>query len=110
MGIVPVGQGVINMCGMEFSARILQRSRTFIGVVAFFVLANAWSWLRHRLWPICCDQEMTIGFPVPFHISGGIAGLSRFYVLGLLLDVTIALTAAVLVTWIVRFFTSQPGD
>lgn len=94
---------------MEFSVRILQRSGTFIGVVAFFVLANTWSWMRHRLWPICCDQEITIGFPVPFHISGGIAGLSNFYVLGLLLDITIALTAGVLLTWFVRFIRRWQG-
>jgi len=87
---------------MEFSARILLRSRTFRTVMAIFVVANAGSWLRHRFWPICCDQEITIGFPVPFHISGGTAGLSRFYTLGLLLDVTIALTVAVLLTWLVR--------
>lgn len=43
---------------------------------------------------------MTIGFPFPFHISGGIAGLESFYVLGLLLDIVLALTLAVLVTWI----------
>ena len=98
------------MRGMEFSVRILQRSRPFIGTIALFILANAWSWLRHWFWPICCDQEMTIGFPVPFHISGGIAGLSNFYVLGLLLDITIALTAAVLITWIVGLFRHWQGD
>jgi hypothetical protein len=87
---------------MKFSAQILLRSRTFHGVMAIFLIANAWSWIRHRFWPICCDQEITIGFPVPFHISGGIAGLSNFYLLGLLLDVSIALTSAILITWIVR--------
>jgi len=95
---------------MKFSIQILQRSRPFIAVVAFFLIANIGSWLRHSIWPVCCDQEMTIGFPVPFHISGGIAGLSNFYVLGLLLDVTIALTAAVLITWIVRLFNSLRDD
>jgi len=95
---------------MEFSVRILQRSRPFIGTVAFFILANTWSWLRHRISPICCDQEMTSGFPVPFHISGGITGQSNFYLLGLLLDIAIALTAAVLITWIVRLFRRRQGD
>lgn len=51
-----------------------------------------------------------MGFPFPFHISGGIAGLSNFYVLGLLLDVTIALTAAVLITWIGKVFSRRKGD
>jgi hypothetical protein len=87
---------------MKFTARILLSSWTFHAAMAFFVIANTWSWMRHRLWPICCDQEMTVGFPVPFHISGGIVGLSNFYLLGLLLDISIALTIATLVTWIVR--------
>lgn len=95
---------------MEFSVRILLRAPVFVGVVALFALANAWSWARHRFWPICCDQEITVGFPFPFHISGGIAGLSNFYVLGLLLDVTIALTAAVLITWIAEVFSRRKGD
>jgi hypothetical protein len=95
---------------MEFSVRILQRSRPFIGAITFFILANAWSWLRHRISPTCCDQEVTVGFPVPFHISGGIAGLSNFYVLGLLLDITIALTVAVLLTWIVRVVSRHRVD
>jgi hypothetical protein len=95
---------------MKFSIQILQRSRPFIVALALFALANFGSWIRHLLWPICCDQEVTIGFPVPFHISGGIAGLSNFYVLGLLLDVTIALTIAVLVTWMVRLFMRRQDD
>ncbi len=87
---------------MKFSTRILLRSRTFHVVTALFLLANTWSWIRHRFWPICCDQEITTGFPVPFHIGGGIAGLSNFYLLGLLLDISIALTTAIMITWIVR--------
>jgi len=39
---------------------------------------------------------------MPFHISGGIAGNSEFYLLGLLLDIAITLTLAVTATWIVR--------
>jgi len=41
---------------------------------------------------------------MPFHISDGIAGVSNFYLLGLLLDVSIALTLAIAATWIVRLF------
>jgi len=47
---------------------------------------------------------MTIGFPVPFHISDGIAGLQDVYILGLLLDISIAATVAITATWIVRLF------
>ncbi len=69
-----------------------------------FAAANLWSWIRHRLFPVCCDQEISVGFPFPFHISGGIGGASDFYVLGLLLDIVTALTLAVLFTWIARLF------
>ena len=85
---------------MTFSFRAVGRSRSFLITIALFAIGNAWSWLRHKIDPPCCDQEMTIGFPFPFHISGGIAGLESFYVLGLLLDIVLALTLAVLVTWI----------
>ena len=85
---------------MTFSFRAVGRSRSFLITIFLFAIGNTWSWLRHKIDPLCCDQEMTIGFPFPFHISGGIAGLESFYVLGLLLDIVLALTLAVLVTWI----------
>jgi hypothetical protein len=85
---------------MTFSVAAVSRSRSFRGVIALFAAGNAWSWLRYKIDPVCCDQEMTVGFPFPFHISGGIAGLESFYVLGLLLDIILALTLAVLATWI----------
>jgi hypothetical protein len=83
---------------MTFSFSALGRSRTFIVTVLLFVLANVWSWARHVISQVCCDQEITVGFPFPFHISGGIAGTAQFYVLGMLLDVVLALTVAVLAT------------
>ncbi len=85
---------------MTFSFSAVGRSRAFVITIFLFLIGNTWSWLRHKLDPLCCDQEMTIGFPFPFHISGGIAGLETFYTLGLLLDIVLALTLAVLVTWI----------
>ena len=91
---------------MTFSFRAVGRSRSFQITIILFALGNAWSWLRHKVDPLCCDQEITIGFPFPFHISGGIAGLDSFYVLGLLLDIVLALTLAVLVTWIATVFKS----
>lgn len=87
---------------MKFSAGMMWRSRTFWAVIAVFIVANGWSWLRHRVDPACCDREMTIGFPFPFHVSGGLAGLSEFYVFGLLLDLVVAWTVAILAVWIVR--------
>lgn len=85
---------------MRFSFAAVGRSRAFLITIALFAIGNAWSWLRHKLDPHCCNQEMTVGFPFPFHIGGGIGGLEKFYVLGLLLDIVIALTLAVLATWI----------
>lgn len=85
---------------MEIRTDRVFRSTTFWVVAGLFAAANLWSWLRHRLSPTCCDQEMTVGFPVPFHISGGIAGMSNFYALGLLLDLAIFLTIALTATWV----------
>ena len=85
---------------MKFSYVVLYRSTAFYATALVFAAANLWSWLKHRLFPICCDQEISVGFPFPFHISGGIAGASDFYMLGLLLDVVTAVTLAVLLTWI----------
>ncbi len=87
---------------MRFSFAVLYRSATFHSTVLIFTAANLWSWVRHQLFPICCDQEISIGFPFPFHVSGGIAGTSNFYILGLLLDVVTVVTVAVLLTWIVE--------
>lgn len=75
---------------------------TFWAVTGLFAVANLWSWLRHIVNPVCCDQEATIGFPVPFHISGGIAGAAEFYWLGLLLDLSVVATVALTATWIAQ--------
>jgi hypothetical protein len=91
---------------MNFSLAVLHKSTAFYVTMLIFAAANLWSWTRHRLFPVCCDQEISVGFPFPFHISGGIAGASEFYVLGLLLDIVTALTLAVLITWIARLFRS----
>ena len=87
---------------MKFSLTILFRSTAFYATLLIFAVANLWSWISHRFFPVCCDQEISVGFPFPFHISGGIAGASDFYILGLLLDVITALTLAVLLTWIAK--------
>lgn len=87
---------------MNFSLAVLCKSTAFYVTMLIFAAANLWSWIRHRLFPVCCDQEISVGFPFPFHISGGIAGASEFYVLGLLLDIVTALTLAVLITWVAR--------
>ena len=87
---------------MKFSFAVLFRSTTFYVTLIILAAANLWSWLRHELFPICCDQEISVGFPFPFHLSGGITGASSFYILGLLLDVVTAVTLAVLLTWIAR--------
>jgi hypothetical protein len=85
---------------MTLSFKTVAWSRSFIVTILVFVLANLYSWLRHSLFPVCCDQEVTVGFPFPFHISGGIGGAANFYLLGLLLDIVLAFTLAVLARWI----------
>jgi hypothetical protein len=91
---------------MKFSLAVLCSSTAFYVTMLIFAAANLWSWIRHGLFPVCCDQEISVGFPLPFHISGGIVGAADFYVLGLLLDVVTALTLAVLITWIARLIRS----
>lgn len=91
---------------MKLTLPSLSESRTFIITLSLFAVANLWSWLRHQFDPECCDLETTIGFPFPFHISGGSAGISEFYLLGLLLDIVVALTLALLFTRIAAFFAS----
>jgi hypothetical protein len=81
---------------MNFSLAVLHKSTAFYVTMLIFAAANLWSGIGHRLFPVCCDQEISVGFPFPFHISGGIAGASDFYVL------VTALTLAVLITWVAR--------
>lgn len=85
---------------MSITLHKLRDSRSFQVTILLFAAANLWSWLRHRQSTLCCDQEVTVGFPFPFHISGGIAGQQGFYMLGLLLDIVIALTMAFVMMWI----------
>lgn len=89
---------------MNFSLAVLYKSTAFHATWLIFAAANFWSWLRHKLFPVCCDQEMSVGFPFPFHISGGIAGVSDFFLLGLMLDLATAVTVAISVTWFVKLF------
>ena len=91
---------------MKFSFALLYKSFACRITLLLFAGLNLWSWARHRIFPICCDQEISFGFPFPFHISGGIAGSADFYILRLLLDIATALTVAVLVTWIAELIKS----
>ena len=92
---------------MEIRKELVLRSATFWAVTALFAAANSWSWLRHKISPECCDQELTVGFPFPFHISGGIAGLSNFYPIASLLDVAVYVTVALSATWIARLLSPR---
>jgi hypothetical protein len=92
---------------MEIRKELLLSSTTFWVVTALFATANAWSWLRHKTTPVCCDQEITVGFPFPFHIAGGIAGLSNFYPIALLLDLSVYATIALTATWIARLLSPR---
>lgn len=83
---------------MKISGSLLFRSKAFWSVVAISVIANLWSWAREWLSPGCCDGETTVGFPFPFRIADTIAASAEFYPLGLLLDLVVTLTVAVIAT------------
>lgn len=85
---------------MQFSFATLHSARSYWATLAVFAAANAWTWLRHRVGePACCDRIETVGFPFPFHASGGIAGIDELLVTGLLLDLVLAWTVAVAAAW-----------
>lgn len=83
---------------MRISAALLRRSRTFTGVIAAGVLANLVSALRVVVTPDCCRS---VGFPFPV-VSLEAGRATDFYLLGLLLDVAVTVTLALLLTWLVR--------
>ena len=86
---------------MPFSFSALHSSRSYWAVLGLFAAANAWTWLRHRVGePECCDRIQTVGFPFPLHASGGFAGIDEWLVTGLLLDLVVAWTAAVIAAWV----------
>jgi hypothetical protein len=68
---------------MKLTIGLVGRSIAFRTTLLLFGGLNAWTWARHRYSPVCCDQEISFGFPFPFHISGGIMGESNFYILRL---------------------------
>ncbi len=85
---------------MKFELSRLRRSLAFRITLLSAAGLNLGSWVRYRYFPAGDDLQTSFGFPFPVTIRGGIEGTAEFYVLGLLLDVAIALTLAVLVTWI----------
>lgn len=98
---------------MKFRYALLHRSVSYWLILGFFSVINLWTWLRHRVTePACCDQLASVGFPFPFHVSGGIAGRDDLLVTGLLLDGVIAWTLAVIAAWIALLIkpASKPGS
>ena len=85
---------------MQIRGELLARSKTFWVTLALFLALNAWTGARYWLFSIGYGRELTIGFPFPFVISGGIAADTNFYTLGAILDVVLALTSALITTWI----------
>jgi hypothetical protein len=89
---------------MKFELSRLRRSMALRISLLLFAALNLGSWVRYRYFPAAADQQTSFGFPFPVFISGGIEGAADFYLLGLLLDIAVALTLAVLVTWIAELF------
>ena len=90
---------------MRFSVDTVVKSASFWSVISLAAGANVWTFFAH---PECCDRYDRIGFPFPFHLSGGIAGTSEFYPIGLSLDLLITLTVAVIAARIGLLF--RPRD
>ncbi len=87
---------------MSFSFGALHRSAAYWTVLACFVAANLWGALRQStIWPGCCGPGDAVGVPFRFFIRGNDVAPAQFFWTGLLLDVVIAWTLAVVVTWIV---------
>ena len=89
---------------MRFRLQIIWQSRSFWTVVGLFLFANLWTVIAH---PECCDRYDGIGFPLPFHLSGGIAGIAEFYPISLALNVLSVLTIAVIAARIGVFFDNR---
>ena len=87
---------------MKLSYSGLITAPSFRVTLLLFAGLNLASWVRFRFFLPCCEQATSFGFPFPVHISGGIDGSANYYMLGLLLDIVIALTVALLVTWIAK--------
>jgi len=89
---------------LRISPGIVLRSRAFWVTIGLSALANLWTLLTH---PQCCDQFDRIGFPFPFHLSGGFAGVSTFYPLGLALNLLVTLTLALIAARVALAFKRQ---
>lgn len=93
---------------MQISATLLVRSTTFRITLGIFLLLNIWTLVRRFVFPECCDQGYTVGFPFPYLIVE--TGASEFYVLGAFLDLSLALTIALIATWAALGFRNPRGD
>lgn len=96
---------------MNFSFKALHRSAAYWLVLTCFVGANLWSALQQSaIWPGCCDRSDAIGIPFRFLITGNDVASAQFFWTGLLLDVAITWTLAVIATWIVVSISSKQNS
>lgn len=66
-------------------------------------LANLWSWLRHDVIDSACrNAQTTVGFPVPFYINDETVPRAEFFPLGILLDLSLGITLALILAWIAQ--------
>lgn len=89
---------------MQFESGLVLRSRAFWGMLAIFAALNVLTYFLH---PACCDRFDGTGFPLAFHLSGGIAGISEFYPISLVLNIVIAATVALIAARIGLAFGDQ---
>ena len=86
----------------------LRRAVAFRVTLLVFLALNAGSWIRFQFFAETGIGQSSFGYPFPIRINDGFEATSNFYLLGLLLDIAIALTVAVLVTWLVAIATRNP--
>jgi hypothetical protein len=78
---------------MSSKARYLM---SLLATALIFIAINAIS--RFRV-PPCCDFFYSYGFPVPFLIEGGFAGIRRFLCDGVFIDLCAVLVLAYFISW-----------
>jgi hypothetical protein len=70
--------------------------------LVLIAVLNAGSWVRFQFFPAGNDSQSSFGLPFPVYITDSFEATATFYIFGLLLDIAVALTTAILVTWLVE--------
>jgi hypothetical protein len=69
---------------------------SLLASTALFAVINLFILLRI---PSCCDFIYPYGFPLPFFVRGGMAGIREFLLSGLVIDVVVLIMFAAAISW-----------